>query len=189
VIVTVLGQSEQVHVEIHWVGGQRTRTQIARPVARLEQLSYYPELLERVIGLHQQGHDDVAIARCLNAEGWRPAKRRTTFNAPMVANLLTRRGLSRGSVRQQYRLNLERSSAEWTLKELALELEMPPVTLNRWIRKGQVRARQVRHAGHPLWLLWADEAELKRLRELRNAPRHWAKQGPMTQTAPNLNSG
>ncbi len=189
VIVTVVGETEQVNVEIHWAGGQHTRTQIARPVARLEQLSYYPQLLERVVCLHQQGHKDVEIARSLNAEGWRPAKRRATFNAPMVANLLARRGLSCGSARQQYTANLERDAEEWTLKELALELEMPPVTLHRWIRKGRVNARRVRHVGHTLWLLWADEAEVQRLRELRTAPRRWAKHGPIAQTALPSNTG
>lgn len=189
VIVTVVGESEKVNAEIHWAGGHRTRTQIVRPVARLEQLSYYPELLECVVCLHQEGHNDVDIARRLNAEGWRPAKRRTTFNAPMVANLLARRGLSSGSAQQHYTANLERDAEEWTLKELALELEMPPVTLHGWISKGHVRARQLRHAGHTLWLLWADKAEVQRLRELRAAPRRWAKHGPVAQTAPPPNTG
>lgn len=189
VIVTVVNDTEQVNVEIHWAGGQCTRTQIARPVARLEQLSYYPQLLERVICLHQEGHDDVDIARRLNAEGWRPAKRRATFNAPMVANLLTRRALSSGSARQQYTANLERGTDEWTLKELAHELGMPPVTLHGWIRKGQVRARQVKHAGHRLWLLWADQAEVRRLHQLRTAPRHWARHGPIVQNRPTPKTG
>jgi DNA invertase Pin-like site-specific DNA recombinase len=189
VIATVVGESEQVNVEIHWAGGRRTRTRIARPVARLEQLSYYPELLERVVCLQQEGFTDVESARRLNAEGWRPAKRRATFNAPMVANLLTRRGLGSGSARQQYTKTLPRDAEEWTLKELALELEMPPVTLNGWIRKGQVRARQVRHAGHTLWLLWADKAELERLRALRTAPRPWARHGPIAQPASPPNTG
>lgn len=189
VIVTVVGDSEQVTAEIHWAGGHRTRTQITRPVARLDQLSYYPKLLERVVCLHQQGHNDVAIARRLNAEGWRPAKRRATFNAPMVASLLTRRGLSSGSARQHGTATLERDADEWTLKELALELEMPPVTLHRWMTKGQVRAREVRHAGHTLWLLWADQAEVQRLRDLRAAPRRWAKHGPAAQTTPPPSTG
>jgi DNA invertase Pin-like site-specific DNA recombinase len=182
VIVTVLGESEKVNVEIHWAGGERTRTQIIRPVARLEQLSYHAELLERVVYLHQQGHKPVEIARRLNEEGWRPAKRRATFNAPMVAELLARRGLSGGSAGQQHKARVERDADEWTLKELALELEMPPVTLHRWVRKGRVRARQVRHAGHTLWLLWADRSEVQRLRALRAAPRRWAKHGPAAQT-------
>jgi len=189
VIVTVVGESERVNTEIHWAGGQRTRTQIARPVARLEQLSYYPELLKRVVCLHQEGLDDVEIAGRLNAEGWRPAKRRDTFNAPMVANLLIRRGLSSGSVRQQCTANLERGADEWTLKELALELEMPPITLHAWIRKARVQARKVKHAGHGLWLLWADKAEVQRLRELRAAPRHWAKHGPIVENGPTPKTG
>ena len=107
----------------------------------------------------------------------------------MVADLLTRRGLGSGSARQQYTKTLPRDAEEWTLKELALELEMPPVTLNGWIRKGQVRARQVRHAGHTLWLLWADKAELERLRALRTAPRPWARHGPIAQPASPPNTG
>ncbi len=169
--------------------GSYSGSESTSPVARLEQLSYYPQLLERVVCLHQQGHKDVEIARSLNAEGWRPAKQRATFNAPMVANLLARRGFSCGSARQQYTANLERDAEEWTLKELALELEMPPVTLHRWIRKGRVNARRVRHVGHTLWLLRADEAEVQRLRKLRIAPRRWAKHGPIAQTAPPPNTG
>ena len=188
VIATVVGESEQVNVEIHWAGGARTRTRIARPVARLEQLSYYPALLEHVVCLHQDGCSAGEIARQLNAEGWRPAKRRATFNAPMVANLLMRRGLSSGSARQQYTHTLPREAGEWTIKELALALEMPPVTLHGWIRKGHVRARRVRHAGHAVWLVSADKAELQRLRARRTAPRPWAKHGSIAQTAPPQNT-
>lgn len=189
VIATVVGESEQVNVEIHWAGGARTRTRIVRPVARLEQLSYYPELLEHVVSLQQEGYRAGEIARRLNAEGWRPAKRRATFNAPMVANLLMRRGLSSGSARQQYTQTLQREADEWTLKELALELEMPPVTLNGWIRNGQLRARRVSHAGHAVWLVWADKTELRRLRARRTAPQPWANHGPIAQTAPPQNTG
>jgi hypothetical protein len=38
-----------------------------------------------------------------------------TTNAPMVANLLTRRGLASGSARQQYTQTLPRHAGEWTL--------------------------------------------------------------------------
>lgn len=40
IIVTVRGESEQVDVQIHWLGGQGTQTTLTRPVARLDQLSY-----------------------------------------------------------------------------------------------------------------------------------------------------
>jgi hypothetical protein len=36
---------------VHWIGGHRTRTHLVRPVARLEQLSYYPQLVARVLSL------------------------------------------------------------------------------------------------------------------------------------------
>ncbi|UHD16432.1 hypothetical protein [Thiocapsa bogorovii] len=49
VIVTVVDDSEQVAVEVHWIGGHRTRARLTRPVARLEQLSTYPELAARVL--------------------------------------------------------------------------------------------------------------------------------------------
>jgi hypothetical protein len=93
VLITVQGDSEQVVVEVHWHGGDRTRTNLVRPVARVEQLSYYPQLMERVRTLHAQGHKSSAIAAELNVEGWRPAKRRQTFNSPMVQALLARQGL------------------------------------------------------------------------------------------------
>jgi hypothetical protein len=91
VVVTVQGESEKVELQVHWIGGHGTRTRLIRPVARLEQLSYYPQLLTRVAALHRQGYNGVMIAKVLNAEGWRPAKRRTTFTAAMVNGLLARR--------------------------------------------------------------------------------------------------
>jgi hypothetical protein len=175
VIVTVLDDTEKVNVELQWVGGHCTRTQIIRPVARLEQLSYYRELLARVAALSTEGLGHEAIAETLNAEGWRPAKRRPTFNAAMVAVLLARQGLRRGSKRQHYGQRIERKADEWTLSELALELGVPSITLYAWLGQGRLRARQAQHGTRRLWLVWADKAELHRLQELRRAPRRWSK--------------
>lgn len=175
VIVTVIDDSERVGVAVHWVGGHRTRTHLVRPVARLEQLSYYPELVARVLALHEAGHRCPEIAAQLNAEGWRPAKRRATFNGPMVANLLARQGVSAGVSASQPAPWPDRDPKEWALPELARILEMPSVTLFSWLRKGWLQARQVPRAGLQQWLIWADDAELERLRARRQAPRHWAK--------------
>jgi hypothetical protein len=174
VIVTVINDSEQVTVEVHWIGGHHSRTHITRPVARLEQLSYYPALLKRVLSLQQQGLNGPAIARQLNAEHWRPAKRRETFTAAMVANLLARQGVSMGSQTRRQAQWEDRQAQEWSLPELALQLDMPSVTLFSWLRKGRLQARQVERGGHRQWLIWADTAELERLRALRQAPRRWA---------------
>lgn len=55
VVVNVQGDSERVDVQIHWNGGHASAAMITRPVPRLDQLSYYPELAARVTALHGQG--------------------------------------------------------------------------------------------------------------------------------------
>src|SRR4051794_39279918 len=86
--VTVLGASEQVDVEIVWAGGHRTRTRIVRPVAKLTQLSYYPQLAARTRELVDGGHSLAQIAERLNAEGFRPPKRIPVFTPNAVTDLL-----------------------------------------------------------------------------------------------------
>ena len=184
VIVTVLGDSEKVNVEYHWAGGHHTGIQLNRPVARIEQLSYYPELQERITVLHNQGKKSGEIAQVLNEEGWRPAKRRATFNGPMISVLLSRQGLQSGSTRQQHTHKIQRKPNEWTLKELARELEMPEITLYRWLRRGKLNARQEAQSSRSIWLIQANKTELKRLRALRSAPRIWSKRTQELNTSP-----
>src|SRR5262250_2619579 len=177
VVVTLQGESEKVDVVVHWMGGHQSQATMIRPVARLEQLSYVDALRGRVAQLHQQGVDRPTIAATLNAEGWRPAKRRQTFTADMVGALLLRQGL--GSGRPQRVTKVERQANEWTLTELTQALEIPPPTLYKWLRKGYLRARQARHVSAPVWLIWADTNELERLRALRRAPRPQRWPAPM----------
>lgn len=189
VILTVLDDSEKVTVEVHWAGGHRTRARITRPVARLEQLSYYPQLLARVIFLHEEGMACTEIARQLNAEGWRPAKRRKTFTGPMVATLLTRQGLHSGTPKQRHTTDLHRDPCEWLLNDLARELDMPSATLFSWITKGWVRARQAEHNGRNLWLVWADDAECERLHARRKERRRWSRHIRIGDANPPANPG
>jgi DNA invertase Pin-like site-specific DNA recombinase len=171
VVVTVQGRSEQVEVQVHWIGGHGTRTTLIRPVACLEQLSYYPQLLQRVAALHAQGDDRPTIAKTLDAEGWRPAKRRSTFTAAMVGTLLARQGLCAprpGSV-----ATVTRRANEWTLPELAQRLAIPQPTLYAWLYKGHLTARRDTSSTPPRWLIQADSAELERLHALRVTPRTW----------------
>lgn len=167
VIVTVRGSSEQVDVQIHWVGGHGTPAILIRPVARLDQLSYYPQLMARVAALHAEGYQGTAIANLLNAEGWHPPKRGETFNGAMVQSLLARLGLR--SQRRTPAIEVSREADEWTLAELSHQLDKPQPTLYRWLRRGLLKARQVIQQGHPLWLIQADTAELERLRSRRVA--------------------
>jgi hypothetical protein len=127
VVVMVHGESEPVTVQGHWVGGHRTEATQIRPVACLEQLSYYPQLLARAAALYAQGADRRTIAQTLNRAGWRPAKRTTTFSALMVGRLLARQGLR--YVLPVQAAVLAREAHAWTLQELEQLLGIPEETL------------------------------------------------------------
>lgn len=172
IVLNVQGDSERVEVEISWAGGHKTKTQVIRPVAKLEQLSYYAELVKRVKDLRAQGQSARKIAQRLNAEGWRPAKRRTTFTGPMVQELWSRAG---GSTSSRPRPGTsKRPKDQWLLSELAVELDMPWITLYRWLRRGWVKGWKQKEPPHH-WILEADATELCRLRALRRAPkRGWS---------------
>lgn len=167
VTVAVRGESELVDVRIRWIDGQETRATITRPVAREDQLSYYPQLRERVAALAAQGHGCSAIAHILNAEGWCPPKRRQTFNAGMVQAFMTRQGLR--SHGQGLAAAVEPHSDEWTIGNLAHELDMPSATLYAWLRRGLLTARRVSVRNHPLLLVHATADDLARLRARRHS--------------------
>jgi hypothetical protein len=180
VTVTVEGRTEKVNVEFQWAGGHRTETIMIRPVARLEQLSYYADLLKRVAGLHAEQKKYPEIARILNDEGWRPAKRRETFNGGMVKNLLIRQGLRRA--KKKVLVGVAKEPSEWTLPDLAEKLGMPPVSLYSWIKKGKLEARRVQQGGQCILLIDADETEIARLQSLRNQRRTWSKHVRLRET-------
>lgn len=172
--VTVEGESEKVDVVFRWTGGHETRTTLIRPVARLEQLSYYSDLIDRVVELNKQNKDLGAIAKILNKEGWRPAKRRNTFNKNMVQCLLARKGL-RGSKRERPSEKISKKKNEWTIDGLAHQLRMPEPTVYAWIRKGKLKARRTWKGRRCFWLINADKKEISRIQALRKQPHKWSK--------------
>ncbi|MDQ2831323.1 MAG: recombinase family protein, partial [Chloroflexota bacterium] len=91
--VTVAGESERVGVIIVWAGGSQTTGTLIRPVGRLEQLSYYPQLCDRVRTLVAAGHTAAAVAAQLHAEGYRPPKQSARFDRQAVQDLIQRFGL------------------------------------------------------------------------------------------------
>ena len=128
VLVEVVNDTEQVRVVCHWHGGNRTLHQLMRPVARLKTLSTYSRLVARAADLRRDGHNFAEIADTLNREGWRPAKRRDTFNAPMVHHLLIRAGAIEPKYRRR-KPQIERQPDEWTIRELAEQIGVPEPTL------------------------------------------------------------
>jgi DNA invertase Pin-like site-specific DNA recombinase len=168
IVVTVQGDSERVDVELRWAGGHKTLTEVVRPVARLEQLTYFPALCQRIEQLRQQGQSARLIAQRLNAEGWRPPKRRATFTGAMVQSLWNRESA------QHSPKQTELPKEQWRIRELAAELDMPEITLYSWLRRGWVKGWKQKEPPHH-WIVQANAAELSRLRALRRAPkRGWA---------------
>jgi DNA invertase Pin-like site-specific DNA recombinase len=174
VAITVAGSSERVAVEITWAGGRTTRGHTIRPVARLDQLRSYPQLVERVRQLAEQGHRAQAIARRLHTEGFRPAKGRDRIGVNAIKQLLHQLGCPRAFARERITPppGEEPGLHEWWLNDLATELAMPPITLHSWLRRGWVHARQESRRPYR-WIIHADPDQLAELRQRRSRPPGW----------------
>ena len=94
VIITVEGETEWMEARIHWAGGHETYTRFRRPVARMEQLSAWPQIRQRILQLKKQGKTAQAIAEQLNHEGYRSPNDRP-FTKVGVRTCLYRYSLSK----------------------------------------------------------------------------------------------
>jgi DNA invertase Pin-like site-specific DNA recombinase len=177
VLVTVIDGTEQVRLECHWHGGNRTSRTLARPVARLKTLSTYPDLIARATDLHRAGHGFAKIAAALNEEGWRPPKRRDTFNAQMAHRLLIGAGIVEPK-RRRPRAIIERRPDEWTIRELADEIGVPQPTLYNWVQNGRLRSRTVTVGGGIAKLVTADAATIATFKAIRATPAPWRRLPP-----------
>jgi hypothetical protein len=190
VAITVAGTSERVAVQITWAGGRTTGGQTIRPVARLDQLSSYPQLRERVRQLAEQGHRAQAIANRLHAEGFRPAKGRERIGVSAITQLLHQLGCPRAFTRQRIvpPPGEEPGPGEWWLDDLAAELAMPPITLHSWIRRGWVHARQESRRPYR-WIIHADGHQLAELHQRRSRPPGWYTRRRWADSAPPAHNG
>jgi hypothetical protein len=191
VTITVLGRSERVAVQIGWAGGHTTQAETVRPVARLAQLSSYPQLCDRVRQLADQGHRATAIANRLHAEGFRPAKGHQRIGVNAIKQLLHDLDCPAAVTRQRITPppGQEPGPHEWWLDDLAAELAMPPITLHSWIRRGWVGARQESRRPYR-WIIHADPRQLAELHQRRSRPpgwytrRRWADSAPPAHGSP-----
>ena len=180
VTVTAPAQTQRMEVTLQWAGGSISEYQLLRPVARYEQLDNYDTLVTRIVELHGQNQTCANIAAQLNQEGYRPPKRRPTFNAAMVQQLLSRR--LRTAPRAQALEICPRADDEWWISDLSRHLQIPKPTLYLWVRKGLVHARKLPGV-QGAWIVWADAEELDRLRRLHHCPRTWWNQPQMPELA------
>jgi DNA invertase Pin-like site-specific DNA recombinase len=174
IVVTVLGTSEQVQITIVWAGGTTTTGQVVRPVQRLEQLSYYPQLTDRIRELADQGIGPAGVADRLEAEGFRPAKGGRRITATTVRDLMRRLDCPAGRVHRPRPAppGEEPGQGEWWLKDLAAELGTTTSTLHNWINRDWITVRRESCWPHRL-IAHADQRELAELRERRTRPPGW----------------
>jgi hypothetical protein len=160
VVVQVRCDSEYVAVTIQWAGGYESTHDLIRPVATYAQLRGFASLMDRVVQLREAGHRARHIAECLNVEGFLPPKRAGSFTTPVIYQLLKRRALI-GNERSHDELL---APNEWWLTDLARELQMSHLKLRDWGVRGWVYGRKTPLQGR--WILWADQDEVGRLRQL-----------------------
>lgn len=163
ILVEVIDGSEQVRVECHWHGGNQTSHKLTRPVARMDTLSTYANLVARAGELRNAGHSFERIATALNQEGWRPAKRADSFNAPTVRQLLIKAGVIVAKYRRRGP-QFERETDEWTVRELAEQIGVPETTVYGWVHRGRLPSRSAKTtATRPMLLVRVDTATIAAL--------------------------
>ena len=171
VVVAVRGDSNQAQVTVEWVGGCTNQHALIRPVLSYRQMAETDRLLARIRELRAEGWSFARIANALNAEGFHPSKQTKDFGGDTVG-ILWRKHFAPASPRGRRASADLRQRDEWTALDLANELGMPKNTLFAWLKNGWVRFRRLPgYRGR--CLCWADAAELKRLRKLRDTPHGW----------------
>ncbi len=143
-----------------------TRYEIARPVGTFEQLKDFRRLAERIRQLHGEGLHLTQIAAQLNDEGFVPPRRRGAFTESGIATLVRELGL----VGELFRDELL-DQDEWWIPDLARKLGVIAPKVHYWVKQGWVHARRTPSGKH--WIVWADQDELRRLRQLAKRKRSW----------------
>jgi predicted site-specific integrase-resolvase len=67
---------------------------------------------------------------------------------------------------------------EYRPASLARKLEVSRDTVRRWLRVGWLKVRRDADGHH---IIWADAAELRRMRELYRLPRRWANRARLAE--------
>jgi len=155
--VTVDGVSENAEVVCHWAGGRQSRHALVRSVRRTVQLARHAELLARIRDLQAQGLRPPAIARTLQADGWRSAHGKGLTEGSVRA-LLTRMGVVSTSPKRPSAV-VARRAGEFTVTEIASRLNLPEGTVYNWLYKGRLPARRVEAAWHTLWLVRLEDVK------------------------------
>lgn len=166
ITVTVRGHSELLDVVITWAGGHTTPLLVTRPIQRFEHLSYYPDMVARILHLADQGLDPVAIAAQLTRDGIQPARGPGPIRFGIVTQILMRAGRPVPHRRQPIAPHPDQAPGpdEWWLADLAAHLGITTGTLRGWQKHGLVAGRQETYHPHR-WIITADPTKIAELRD------------------------
>jgi hypothetical protein len=164
VVLTRRGGSEAIDVVVTWRGGGETRHEVYQGLRRTEDLTGFEALRARVTELRGQGKTGEQIAFELNREGHRPA-RGGEYTGSRVRRLFMNLGLTAVPAGVASPADLP-GKGEWWLPDLAARLGVKPIVVHRWRWSGWLHARQL-PGDNGRWIIWADGAERRRLRQLR----------------------
>lgn len=165
VVIDVQGTTELVDVTVHWNGGFTSQHRVVRPIARYEDLHNFEELKARVIELWRAGCSTPVIASTLNGEGFKTACLCKPFSRSMVRILLDKWGQTEPKRAQISSELASLGEHEWWLVDLSHKLDIANSTLARWCRRGWMHARKL-NGKCRWWVVWADDEECQRLRDL-----------------------
>jgi DNA-binding NarL/FixJ family response regulator len=177
VVIQIEGQSEWIEARLHWAGGHETYTRFRRPVAKLTQLSEWPELQQHILALKAEGRTAQEIAEQLNREG-RTSPHLKPFTASTIRAALSRRGLTevrRGTSAEPIAL----IEGERFASELARELGVRPQIVYAWIKSGRLSGRQAGGV-QGRWIVRADASVMAILKAPEEGP---TGQNPTSKTA------
>ena len=151
--VSVVDASEQVRLECHWHGGNRTTHTLVRPVARLKALSTYAALVARATDLHRAGNGCTQIAAILNQEGLAPAQAARHLQRPNGAPPSYQQPASSSPSAPRPGDSLSDSRMNGRSANWPTELGVPQPTVYNWVQNGRLAAARsksaaVREVGH-----------------------------------------
>ena len=98
-------------------------------MARIDQLSHYPALTERITALAGQGLGNAAIAGQPAIGGFRTPRQHDRFHDGEIQHLIRRLGLRPGLDHDHRTDHGSLGPGQWWLASLAREISMPAATL------------------------------------------------------------
>ena len=146
-------------VGIHWHGGFESFHEIMRPVSRYKELEQCDELLKRILELAKLGQRSTQIAAQLELEGFTSPRTLQPISAAMVRKLSSENEHLRRALHEPTLGN-----DHWLVESLATRLGVRAKRLKDWVSRGWITAIQ-RPFGRT-WVLYADDAEISRLKRL-----------------------